>query len=473
MPHCVSRTPRLAVALFAAAALSIVVAVPALGSAAAPRPNLILIVADDLSARTLGCMGDPVVQTPHIDRLAANGVLFRNAFVTTSICWMSRASIFTGQWYSRHGIKRSNVALSPEQWANSYPALLRRAGYRTGFIGKFGVGSTNDLAVKAKTFDFWRGLPGQAGLFFDDNDPKHRHKTARFGDEAIEFIAGCTREQPFCLSLSFNAPHARDGQPREYPPDGRDAELYDDVTMPVSPLANDVAFRKLPLFVQTSEGRKRWQRRFSTPEQAQSILRDYYRLVTGIDREVGRIVAALEHAKLAEKTVIIFTSDNGYALGDRGLADKWFMYEEDIRVPLIVFDPRLSGGRRGRKVAAMALNVDLAPTLLDLAGLAPRASMQGRSLVPLLQYEQPPADWRTDFFYEHHFFGAVSIPAVEGVRSQRWAYMRWTDAQPVVEELYDLAADPLETKNLASDPAVREQLDLLRARWAVLKEQAR
>jgi arylsulfatase A-like enzyme len=437
------------------------------------RPNLIFIVADDLRWDTLGCMGDPVVQTPNIDRLAAQGVLFRNCFVTTSICWASRASMFTGQWCSRHGIQRGNMPLTDSQWADSYPSVLGRAGYRTGFIGKFGVGSTKEQALKGRTFDYWRGLPGQAGMFFDQDDPTHTHKTARFGNEALEFLAGCTPQQPFCLSVSFNAVHARDAQPREYWPDPRDEHLYEGVQMPIPPLATDEAFRRVPPFVQNSEGRRRWERRFNTPQRAQSILRDYYRLTTGIDREVGRMVVALDRGKMADNTIIIFTSDNGYALGDRGQADKWFMYEEDIRIPLIIYDPRQPRRERGRKIDAIALNVDFAPTLLDLAHAPIPSSMQGRSLVPLLGHDRPPSDWRTDFLYEHHFFGSVAIPAVEGVRAKDWSYMRWVDANPLVEELYDLRTDPLEEKNLAGDPAAVHQLDAMRSRWAVLKEQAR
>jgi arylsulfatase A-like enzyme len=444
----------------------------AAASAAEKRPNLIFIVADDLRWNTLGCMGDPVVKTPNIDRLAAQGVLFQNCFVTTSICWVSRASMFTGQWYSRHRIERGNSALTDKQWANSYPDVLHRIGYRTGFIGKFGVGSTKDLEIKHQSFDYWRGLPGQAGMFFDADDPTHTHKTARFGNEALEFLSGCTAQQPFCLSVSFNAPHARDGQPREYPPDERDEQLYDGTTMPVPELATDEAYRRLPSLLHDTEGRKRWQRRFDTPDRAQSIIRDYYRLITGIDREIGRMIEALASSKLADNTVIIFTSDNGYALGDRGMADKWFMYEEDLRIPLIVYDPRRPEAHHGRKVDAMTLNVDFAPTLLELAHAAIPSSMQGHSLVPILN-GATPAFWRTDFFYEHHFSGAAAIPAIEGVRTKDWAYMRWTDAKPIVEELYDLRSDPLEVNDLVHNSASAPQLEALRTRWAMLKDKAK
>ncbi len=430
-------------------------------------PNLIFILADDLRWNTLGCMGDRIIQTPNVDRLAAEGVLFRNHFVTTSICAVSRASIFSGQYARRHGINDFATPFTAAAWAQTYPALLRKAGYRTGFIGKFGVG--RDLKPLAAEFDYWRGLPGQAGPFFDKKDPTHTHATARFGDQALEFLRGTEAGKPFCISLSFSAPHARDGDPREYPPDARDEKLYADVEIPTPKTATDAAFRRLPDFVQQSEGRRRWQRRFATPEMFQRITRDYYRLITGVDREVGRIVAELAARKLTGKTVLIFTSDNGYFLGERGMADKWLPYEESIRVPLIVFDPRLPASARGRKVDALTLNIDFAPTLLDLAGLSAVAAMQGQSLLPLVR-GAVPARWRTEFFYEHLTFPKI-IPPTEGVRTERWKYFRWVDARPVLEELYDLQADPFEEHNLAAGPAHAKTLADLRGRWEALREQ--
>jgi arylsulfatase A-like enzyme len=197
-------------------------------------------------------------------------------------------------------------------------------------------------------------------------------------------------------------------------------------------------------------------------------------LVTGIDREIGRIRQLLDERGLATKTIIIFTSDNGFFFGERGLADKWLMYEESIRVPLIVHDPRLPKPRCGSTVDQIALNIDIAPTLLDLSGVTPPAGMQGRSLVPLLRAE-PVRDWRTDFFYEHHFGEERKppIPATEGVRDAHWKYTRWTSADPVFEELFDLDADPGELRNLAIEDPHRTQLDRLRARWKELAEQVR
>ena len=411
------------------------------------------------------------MQTPHIDALARRGVMFRQHFVTTAICNVSRASILTGQYGRRHGVVRFSDALTSEQWGESYPAKLRAGGYRTGFIGKFGVGNAQAIAAMEPGFDFWRGLPDQAGLFFEKDDPLHTHKTARFGNEALEFIRGSTSDKPFCLSISFNAPHARDGQPREFVPDARDEALYAETTLPLPGKTGEEWFRKLPDFVQKSEGHLRWALRFDTPEHTQQTLRDYYRLVTGIDREVGRVMALLDERGLAANTVVIFTSDNGFFFGERGLADKWLMYEESIRVPLIIVDPRLPAARRGAVVEAMTLNIDFAPTLLDLAALTPPAAMQGRSLVPLLRGEHP-ANWRTEFFYEHHTL-PEKLPASEGVRTERWKYLRWMDARPALEELYDLQADPGEEHDLVREPAHADTLATLRARWQSLREALR
>jgi arylsulfatase A-like enzyme len=428
---------------------------------------LVFVLADDLRWDALGCTGNRIVQTPNLDRLAADGVLFRNAFVTTSICAVSRASIFSGQYARRHGINDFATPFAPEKWAQTYPALLRQAGYRTGFIGKFGVGNNKAVAAMTKHFDYWRGLPGQAGPFFDPQDPTHTHATARFGEQALEFLRGCEPGKPFCLSVSFSAPHARDGQPREFPPDPRDESLYADATIPVPKTADEKFFRLLPDFAQTSEGRKRWQPRFATPEMYQKTVRDYYRLITGVDREVGRLVAALRDRKLADNTLIVFSSDNGFFLGERGMADKWLMYEESIRVPLLVYDPRLPAKRRGRQVEPMVLNIDLAPTLLDYAGVPVPAGVQGRSLRPLAQGERPA--WRTDWYYEHHTF-PDRIPPSEGVRTTRWKYLRWVGVEPAIEELYDLEKDPREEHNLVGRPEHAQFLDALRQRWGRLRK---
>lgn len=424
------------------------------------RPNILFLLADDLRWDGLGCTGNRLGKTPNLDALAARGVVFRNHFVTTSICCVSRASIFSGQYARRHKINDFVTPFMPEAFARTYPALLRKAGYRTGFIGKFGVGEV----MPEKAFDYWKGFPGQ-GHYFEKNDKTHL--TKRMGDQALEFLSAGGKE-PFCLSVSFKAPHVEDNARREFPPDPRDESLFSDVTFPVPETAQPKYFQALPEFVQKSEGRTRWQRRFATPEMFQSTVRDYNRLVFGMDREIGRILAALRERGLAENTLVIFTSDNGFFLGERGMAGKWLMYEPSIRVPLIVCDPSAPSGSHGRSAEEMTLNVDFAPTLFDYAGVAVPASVQGRSLRPLARGEK--AAWRGEWFYEHHTLPKL-IPPSEGVRTERWKYLRWVGVDPAVEELYDLQSDPQEEHDLASSPDHRATLGDLRGRWQRLRRE--
>jgi len=433
------------------------------------RPNLLFILADDLRWDAVGFMGDRVVQTPHLDKLAKRGTIFRNTFVTTSICCVSRASIMAGQAERRHGIADFATAFKPQQWSNTYPAQLRQAGYRTGFIGKFGVGTEAAIKAMAKEFDYWRGLPGQGGLFFAANDPTRTHATAKFGNQALEFVRDAKSEQPWCLSISFSAPHARDGQPREFPPDLRDESLYADAKIKPPVTATEAFHQRLPESVRKSEGRRRWEKRFATPEMFQATVKDYYRLVTGLDREVGRIMELLEARGLATNTIVVFTSDNGFAFGDRGLADKWFLYEESIRVPLFIADLRPPAKRHAREVKAMTLNIDIAPTLLDYANVSVPPVMQGRSLGPLVE-KADVRGWRDEFLYEHHF-GPKIIPPSEGVRNDRWKYIRYVNESPVIEELFDLKRDPLEARNLVGDARHAETLVKMRERWRTLSEE--
>jgi len=434
-------------------------------AADAARPNIIFLLTDDQRFDALGAAGNPIVQTPHIDRLAASGCRFRNHFVTTSICCVSRASMLSGQYERRHGINDFEQPFSPAAWSQTYPALLHAAGYRTLQIGKLGVGKDTPPGM----FDEVETFADRTGNF-SPGDPQHW--TALVGDRALGMLETCTAGQPFYLSVGFPSPHAQDGAAREFPPDPRDEALYTDAVIPVPPGADEATFRALPDFVQHSEGRRRWVPRFSTPEKFQQTIKDYYRLVTGIDREVGRIMAALAEKHLADNTIVIFTSDNGFFFGERGMADKWLMYEPSIRVPLVIVDPRLPTAEHGQTSDACTLNIDLASTMLDYAGVPIPAAMQGRSLRPLVAGAAVPADWRTDFFYEHHTRPAI-LPPSEGVRTAEWKYIRYVAPNPVVEELYDLRTDPAELHDLAGDPAHRATLDRLRARWAELGQAAR
>ena len=430
------------------------------------KSNIIFLLTDDQRWDTMGCAGNPIIQTPNMDAMANDGVRFTNAFVTTSICACSRASIFSGQWVSRHGIKDFNTHFSPEALEQTYPMLLRRASYRIGFIGKYGVGPKKDLPINK--YDYWRGFPGQGTYEHKDENGNYKHLTQIMGEQAMEFLQGCSKDQPFCLSVSFKAPHVQDNDPRQFIYDRAYADLYKDVTIPTPETADPCYFEALPKFLRTSEARRRWEIRFSTPEKFQESVKSYYRLIYGVDVVIGWIRDQLEQLGLADNTVLILNGDNGFYLGEYGLAGKWFPHEKSIRVPLVVFDPRASRKRRGRVLNQMALNVDIAPTILELAGVSVPEQMQGRSLVPLLKGKKPR--WRTEFFYEHPF-EHKTIARTVGLRTQRYKYARYIDYD--YEELYDLKLNPEETINLAKDEKYQSTLTALRKHCDELAQKAK
>ncbi|HTN01657.1 MAG TPA: sulfatase/phosphatase domain-containing protein, partial [Planctomycetaceae bacterium] len=275
------------------------------------------------------------------------------------------------------------------------------------------------------------------------------HLTDTQRDEALQFLAGCNADQPFLLQVYTKAAHCQDGDAWQYQPAPRYKTLYEDVTYPRPVTATETDFQAQPLFLQTSEAHNRWKLRF-TEELFQPTVRDYFRLVQGIDDLAGALTARLKEQGLAENTVFIFTSDNGHYLGEHGLAGKWFMHEESIRVPLFISDPRVATGARGQNRQEFALTIDIAPTIFDLAGVAPSPGLQGRSLAPIVRGEQP-ANWRPEYYYEHRFVHP-HIAQTEGIRTARWKYARYISETPVYEELFDLAADPYERKNLANQP---------------------
>jgi len=430
------------------------------------KPNIVFLLTDDQRWDTMGCAGNPIIQTPNMDAIANDGVRFTHAFVTTSICASSRASIFTGQWTSRHGIKDFRTHFSPEALELTYPMLLRGAGYRIGFIGKYGVGPKKDLPIDK--YDYWQGFPGQGRYEHKDENGNYKHLTQIMGEQAIEFLQDCSKDRPFCLSVSFKAPHVQDSDPRQFIYDRAYTDLYKDVTIPTPETADPRYFEALPEFLRTSEARRRWEIRFSTPEKSQESVKGYYRLITGVDVVIGRIRDQLKQLGFDDNTVLMLTGDNGFYLGDYGLAGKWFPHEKSIRVPLVVFDPRASQRRRGRTVEQMALNVDIAPTILELAGLNVPESMQGRSLVPFLKGKKPR--WRTEFFYEHPF-EHKTIARTAGLRTQRYKYARYVDYD--YEELYDLKHNPEETINLAKDEKYQDTLRALRKRCDELAQEAK
>jgi arylsulfatase A-like enzyme len=444
--------------LAASAAAPFVVRRNALGQQG-ERPNVVFLLGDDHRWDALGCMGNRIIQTPQIDGLAEQGSRFNNMFVTTAICVISRASLFTGLYARSHRILRFQDSFAEDLFARSYPALLKQAGYRSGFIGKWGIDG-GKMPVQA--FDYFRGFQGQ-GRYFPEPGRKGKHLTEQMGDQMVEFVDTCTPGEPFHLSVSFKAPHVQDEDPLQFLPDPKYAQLYEQVQIPMPETAAPQYVEQLPLSVQNSEARRRWAVRFSTPALYQRSVKNYYRLITGIDEQVGRLREALARRGLAENTVILYAGDNGFYLAEHGLAGKWFMHEESIRVPLVIYDPRAPQRQRGQALEAMALNLDIAPTLLAYAGVKAPDSMQGRALQPMLRGMR--LAWRSDFFYEHRFEHDW-IPQTEGVRTSEWKYTEYLGESPAFEELFHLRSDRDESRNLAREAAHAARVRQMRARRA-------
>ena len=432
----------------------------------APPPNILFFLSDDQRNDQLGAAGHPVLETPTIDALAAAGTRFTNGFVTTAICMASRASILTGLPERSHRFTLEMPPLERRHTDQSYPVLLRAAGYRTGFVGKFGV--EVESGVVREMFDVFEPLDRNP-YFRIQPDGSLRHVTEITGDRAIDFLRTHDRTRPFALSVSFNASHAEDiDHDDHYPwPPAVDG-LYDDADIPPPALSSPEVFDAQPEFLRASLNRERWYWRWDTPEKYDRNIRAYYRMITALDRTMARVLDELDRLGLASNTVVIFSSDNGVYLGSRGLAGKWSHYEESLRVPLVIHDPRLGADDGGRVVDAMVLNLDIPATMLDLAGVEPPAAYRGRSLQPFTTGADP-ADWRDEFFIEH-LLEFDSIPKYEGVRGERMVYARYFEQDPVHEFLHDLERDPAQLENLVADPAYRATLDHLRTRTDALRD---
>lgn len=433
------------------------------------RPNIVFFFADDQTSSSLGCYGNAVVQTPNLDALAARGVRFDDAFVGQAICWVSRTTILTGLTGRSYGTPENPEQTRPDAAKVLYPDLLRSAGYRTGFYGKWHAKMPKGFDPKAH-FDEFEDIHRNP-YYQKMPDGTLRHETEVIIDRGIAFLAEQPKDRPFALNLWFNACHAEDGDRRPgigfYPWPRSVDGLYDDVEMYRPKVDDPEVFDALPDFYKNSLSRERYFWALNTPEKYQTNARAYARMVTGIDREIGRFLEALEKAGLAKNTIIVYSADNGYHFGSRGLSGKWSHFEESIRVPLIIADPRVPKSEQGKVTDALAMNLDLPATFLDWAGATVPASYQGRSLRPLVEGGRP-TNWRTETFHEH-FAVRDRIPAWEGVRTERFKYARCFDHD--YEFLHDLQADPEERVNLATDPAHAATLAALRQRTAAFVDQ--
>ncbi len=466
-------------------------------AAAAPRPNIVFVMTDDHAAHAISAYGSRVNQTPGLDRIAREGMLFRNAFVTNSICTPSRAAILTGLYSHKNGVPVFN------RFDGSQPTvakLLKAAGYHTAMIGKWHLGSD------PTGFDHWEILPGK-GRYRDPILYTARSEKTYTGyatdvitDLGIAFMRERPKDQPFFLMLHHKAPH------REWTPHERHRQtfagrevpepetLWDDYETRTDALseneqrvADDMTRRDLkleppagltdaekavwlsvkPTVVEVDRGGRRetLTGRALARFKYQRYMQDYLACVQSVDDNVSRLLDFLKASGLERDTMVVYTSDQGFFLGEHGLYDKRFMYEESLRTPLLVRWPGVV--RPGSRTDAMTLNVDYAPTFLEAAGLEVRSSMQGRSLLPLLRGETPK-DWRTAIYYRYyHDPGHHETRAHYGVRTAThklihyWRKSQW--------ELFDLRSDPRELVNLYGRPGQEAMTRELQATLARLR----
>lgn len=410
------------------------------------KPNIIVIYTDDQRTNTLSCYNaNGPIQTPHIDYLADNGVKFTNGFVTTPICGVSRACLISGQYMSHHSVKRFQKALPKDVFAQSYPPQLKKAGYHLGLFGKHGFGITKEQKA---CFDVYDAVTSQ-GPAFRQYKGKKIHDSAWLTLKTQEFLDSLPQNKPFCLQLNYKEPH-----PTASPAPEDEGKL---AQYPFKRAVTDTPeeHAKLPLFVQNGYNTRSYKKMFGTDEKLQTYLSHYYEKIMSVERSIGKITKMLEEKGIADNTVIIFLSDHGTHFGEKQMGAKWSPYEQSLRIPFIVYDPRAK--TKGIVSEEMVLNIDIAPTLLALAGVQVPESMDGKSLKPLIDNKK--TKWRNHFFFEHFVSPtSIYIPRNDGVRTKDMKYVRWIDLNPVVEEFYDLTKDKMETNNLIEDPAYTKQV---------------
>lgn len=426
------------------------------------KPNIIFVLSDDHRWNALGCMGNPIIQTPNLDALAAKGTLFKNAFVTTSICCCSRASILSGQYTARHGIIDFLGEMTDTAEDATYPLLLKnKAGYYAGFIGKYGVGLPGQPKEK---YDYWTcENKHQPNYEMTDENGKFIHHTDQINKEIQRFFEVRDKTKPFCLSVSFKAPHCEDGDPRQFIVAERFNKYYTNSQINREPTATEQYWLMMPdWFRKNNEARRRYFLRFDTDEKYSMMIKNYYRLLTHLDEVVGNMLQTLKKEGLDQNTVVIFMGDNGFFFGEHGLAGKWFAYNESVRVPMIIADLRKQS--KEKIDSHIVLNIDIAPTILSYAGIPIPVSMQGKSLIPLVEGKN--VKWRNSFYYEH-FFPDATLPKSEAIVSLNYKYIRYPEFN--YEELFDEQNDSLEIHNLAGEPKISKKLYQMRHELNVVK----
>ncbi len=416
------------------------------------RPNIIFMLIDDQRYDALSMLDHPFIETPNIDKLAKNSVYFKEAFVTTSLCSPSRASMVTGQYAHKHDVIDNDSDLNPN--TPTYPKELQKAGYKTAFIGKWHMGEASD--ARRPGFDYWVSFEGQ-GKYINpklnvDGDRKEikGHITDVLTDLAVDYIkAQAANDEPYFLCLSHKAVH------ENFTPTERHHEKYIDekITYPDSYADTDDNYKGKPEWLKKQ--RKSWhgaERNFVDGDRVEGddlarMIQIYNECMLGVDESVGAVVKTLEKLGELENTVIIYMSDNGYLLGEHGLIDKRVMYEESIRIPAFLhWGEKIKEGSVNNE---FVLNIDIAPTILDIAGVEKPATMHGESFLPLALGED--VQWRKDFLYEYFVdHMAVQTPTIYGLRTKQYSYMTYHGVWDTYE-LYDMNKDPKQMNNLLGD----------------------
>ena len=430
------------------------------------RPNIVFILIDDLRWDELGITGHPFIKTPHIDRLGSEGALFRNAFMTTPLCSPSRASFLTGQYAHTHGITDNVDRSVASHKLITFPLLMQQAGYATGFIGKWHMGNDD---TPRPGFQRWVSFKGQGSYINPEFNEDGRdvqgsgYITDLLNEYAVEFIKR-RHDKPFLLYLAHKAIHPEVMQHGDGSVNLAEAERF----IPAERHRNLFAGKKIPRrpnAMRTPAGKPALQRAINNlpplgPKTASSdeVVLGRLRSLMAIEEGVGEILKALQETNRLDDTVIVLASDNGYFYGEHGLSvERRLAYEESIRMPLLVRYPRMI--KAGTILDEFALNIDLAPTLLELAGLSPPAAIEGRSLVPLLK--GPRNEWRTSFLIEYYsdkVFPRIQKMGYKAVRNERWKYIHYLELDGM-DELYDLKSDPYEMNNIINQQSAAKTLN--------------
>lgn len=468
--------PSLAAAAVASLALpALLSGAPAAPATPKPR-NIVFILVDDHRYDALGFAGHPFLETPHLDSLARNGVHFPNAFVTTALCSPSRASVLTGQYAHRHGVVDNNNPVRTD--LEFFPQRLQQAGYTTGFFGKWHMGGDSDEPQRG--FDRWVSFAGQ-GVYWPRNrgsgrvgmgasengynvdgrrEPQRGYITDELTDYALAWLKDLPKERPFFLYLSHKAVHS------QFIPADRHLGRYESKALPIP--ASRTTHHDAPMWVQNQ--RNSWHGvdfAYHSDLDIATYYRRYCETLLAVDDSVGRVLAALRDRGQLEDTLIVYMGDNGFGFGEHGLIDKRTAYEWSMRVPMIA--QCLSALPAGTVVPQVVANIDIAPTLLEAAGLPPTGDYDGRSFWPIAQGKHAP--WRTELLYEYFWErNFPQTPTLHALRTDRYKYVHvhglWD-----LDELYDLEMDPGETRNLILSAEHQALVKKLNARlFEILEE---